>query len=286
MRETNRKKRVVVNADDFGFSPGITDGILRAHREGIVTSTTITANMPAAAESVKLLAGAPNLGVGVHLNVSQGPVLSREGAALAGADGVMDSSAMKLFGAILFRPRLLDAVEAECEAQIRWVLDCGIRPTHLDSHRHVHGWGPIFARVARLARRYHIPFVRRLGETLAGSGWPAAQPAQRMVSRMLNLASAARRRTPELWATRGIWGVAHTGRINEAWLVRVVRAIRPGAWEIMTHPASGDDLDPHLTRLIETRRAELAALCSPAVAEAFERYRIELVHYGQLRGQQ
>ena len=75
------RKRLIVNADDFGFSPGVTEGILRAHRQGIVTSTTIAANMPAAAAAAGRLAEARDLGVGVHLNVCQGPALSAEGRA-------------------------------------------------------------------------------------------------------------------------------------------------------------------------------------------------------------
>ena len=85
----SKERYVIVNADDFGLSAGVTEGILRAHREGIVTSTTILANMPAAEEAVRRLAEAPGLGVGVHLNVSQGPVLSAQGEALADEDGMM-----------------------------------------------------------------------------------------------------------------------------------------------------------------------------------------------------
>lgn len=261
----------------------MTEGILRAHREGIVTSTTITANMPAAAAAAGRLADAPRLGVGVHLNVSQGPPLTREALALADEDGVMRRTAVSVMAACVRHPRLLDTVAAECEAQIRWALDRGVVVTHLDSHRHVHGFPPIFARVAALARRYDIRFVRWHREVLAPGGWPACPPTQRCVRWLTNLCGASNALLAgSLGRARGTWGIAHTGRIDAAWLIRAAAAARPGVTEIMTHPGLPDGLDETVTRLRASRQAELGALCDPAVKDAFARHEIELVHYGQL----
>ena len=276
------QKCVIVNADDFGFSPGVTEGVLRAHREGIVTSTTVAANMPAAEAALARLGEAPNLGVGVHLNVSQGPPLSARGRALADADGVMNRTAMQVILSCIRHGRLLRAVEAEFDAQIRWVLDHGLRPTHLDSHRHAHAFPPIFARVVGLARRYHIPFVRRHREKLPGR-WPAGPAKQRRIRRILNcFGKADALIASDLWATQGTWGIEHTGFIDADWLIRAAGALGPGVTEIMTHPAAGDDLDAAVTRLLESRRVELWALCSAAVKDAFAGRQIKRVHYGQL----
>jgi chitin disaccharide deacetylase len=161
------QKYVIVNADDFGFSPLVSLGIIRAHKEGIVTSTTIAANMPAAGDAVGLLADLPALGMGVHLNCTQGPALSGLGRQmLAGDNGLMNFSAAGIIKACLLRPRLIGAIHAEFEAQIQWALDNGIKPTHLDSHRHSHVFLPLFRRVVSLARRYHIRFIRRCRENL------------------------------------------------------------------------------------------------------------------------
>jgi len=283
MAASARAKRVVVNADDFGFSEGVTEGILRAHREGIVTSTTIMANLPGAASAVARLAEARELGVGVHLNVCQGPPLSKAGLALADDDGVMRNGAVALLTRCLLRPRLLEAVGAECDAQVRWVLDHGVHPTHLDSHRHVHGWPDIFARVVLLAKRYDIPFVRWHREHLPGVGWPPAEPAQRRVAVLTNAFGRWNaRRAAGVRHADATWGLAHTGRIDAAWLVRAARGVRAGLTEIMTHPGAGEDLNAAETRLLASRRAECAALCDPGVRDAFRRGGIERVHYGQL----
>jgi len=273
----------VINADDLGFSEGVTEGILRAHGEGIVTSASLTANLPAAAAAVARLSEAPELGVGVHLNVCQGPPLSRPGRALADDDGMMRSTGPSVLIACMLRPGGLDAVEAECDAQIRWVLDHGLRPTHLDSHRHVHAFPPVFARVAGLARRYDIRFIRRHREVLPGRGWPAAPAQQRRVAVLSNVLGLCNARLAAgVRHADATWGVAHTGRIDAGWLIRAADSIGPGLTEIMTHPGAGDDLAPGETRLRASRRAELLALCDPAVKDAFRRNGIERVHYGQL----
>ncbi len=286
--EDTTAKRVIINADDFGFSSAVTDGILRAHRDGLVTSTTLMANMPSAGEAVERLAEAPGLGVGVHLNASQGPVLSEQGCALAGADGVMNRSAAGVILACVARPALLEAIEAEFDAQIRWVLDHGLLPTHLDTHRHAHAWGPIFARVLRLARRYHIPWIRRHREVLPGRHWPRSNAGQQRVSHLCTVLGRVNEhrtgRPPEL-TTRGTWGVAHTGAISTDWLMRAARMIRAGVTEIMTHPGMHQDQNDATaaTRLGRERSAEREALCDNRVRDEFERHGIERIHYGHLR---
>lgn len=282
-------KRVIINADDFGFSGGITEGILRAHREGVVTSTTIAANMPAAEEAVRQFKDVPGLGVGVHLNACQGPPLSQEGMRLADTDGVMRLTATRLLLTCIAKPWLVRVIEAEFDAQIRWVLDHGIHPTHLDSHRHIHGYPPVFARVAGLARRYNIRFVRWHREAIPDSqGAPPKalfSRRQALVARTLNALGRINARVArDLIATNGTWGVAQTGTITAEWLIGVAGVIGVGVTEIMTHPGLADGLDASASRLRESRARELAALCDPAVRDAFQKNGIELVHYGQLPG--
>ena len=279
-----KRKRIIINADDFGWSAGVTEGILKAHRDGVVTSTSLMVNMPAAAAAVRRLVEVPHLGVGVHLNVSQGPPLSSAGAAaLAGRDGLMNRSAVAVILGCMAQPRLLQAVEAEFEAQIRWALDHGIHPTHLDSHRHSHGYPPILRRVVVLAKRYRIPFVRRYGERLPGAGWPEAETRQRCVARVLDVLGRRNAcKWPAMHGTHAAWGVAHTGRIDVRWLLLAAQRIAPGITEIMLHPGLPDDAPAGDTRLTGNRQSELAAVCDPNVRRAFAGPDMELVHYGNL----
>jgi len=282
------ERRVIVNADDLGWTDGVNAGIARAHREGIVTSATLAANMPAAAAGAEEAAAMPDLGVGVHLNACQGPALSaRAREVLAGPDGVMNLTAGQVIRRRLLRPRAtLSAIEAEFDAQIAFCLDHGLKPTHADTHRHLHAWGSIFRLVADLCRRYDIPFIRRHGERLPTGRWPVPERRQQRVARVLTWLGARRQRqAPEWFATEGTWGVAHTGRIDEAFLIEASRRLPAGTVEIMVHPGLSDGLDPRQTRLIATRRTELEALCDPAVARALDKAGVERTHYGRLAEQ-
>ena len=276
-------RRVIVNADDLGWSVGVTDGILMAHRNGIVTSATLAANMPDAQRAVALATAEPALGVGIHLNVCQGRPMSDAGTTLADRDGLMRLTGPGLIARCLLRPWLIGAVLAECEAQIHWVYGHGLRPTHLDSHRHVHAFPPLFVGVVRLARQYGVPFVRWPREQLCGGGWPQPPRQQARTARLLRAMCAMNALTGRsLRPTCGTWGIAHTGLISEDWLVHAAEAIPEGITEIMTHPGLVHDLDRRDTRLLDSRQRELESLCSPAVREAFARQQLELVHYGHL----
>ncbi len=276
--------RAIINADDFGWSAGVTDGILQAHRQGVLTSTTLAANMPDAARAAELARALPTLGVGVHLNACQGRPLTEQAAeALADSDGVMRLTGPDVIARCIRRRGTVAAVLAEFEAQIRRVGELGIRPTHLDSHRHVHAWRPVAAGVARLARQFGIPHLRRPVEQLPGR-WPAAPAKQVRTAALLRMMGwlvpgAARVLQP----TRGTWGIRHTGCIDAAWLILAAERLSEGLMEIMVHPGFAEDLDLGQTRLVASRRLELEALCDPAVRQAFSRREnVELVHYGQL----
>lgn len=130
---------LIVNADDFGMSRGITDGIILAHRYGFVTSTSLMVNMPAAEYAVSRLPALPRLGVGAHLNITAGqPILPPQKVPT-----LVDSNG-RFHGAAAMSRRLWqwraagDEIEAEFRAQIRWMKDRGVTPTHADSHQHMH----------------------------------------------------------------------------------------------------------------------------------------------------
>src|SRR5215472_15331036 len=127
-------KRLIVNADDFGLSQGINDAIMLGHRQGIITSTTLMANGGAFAAAVEMARAASSLGVGVHLNLTEGTPVSDPSyiPSLVDAQGLFAHTAAQLGRRSLVGSLSLLEVERELRAQIEKVLAAGVAVTHLD----------------------------------------------------------------------------------------------------------------------------------------------------------
>ncbi len=152
---------LIVNADDFGISQGVNQGIVEAHLKGILTSTTAMANMPAFDHAVQLKREHPTLAVGVHLNLTAGtPVLPSEKVPdLIDRTGRFLRVDRLLLGLTLGRIDLRQ-VEAELSAQVERAIRAGLDPGHLDSHHHVHCHPALHSVAVRLAQRYEISGMR------------------------------------------------------------------------------------------------------------------------------
>lgn len=147
------KKLLIINADDFGYSPGINFGIIDSYRYGVLTSTTLMANMPGFEQAVLLAKENSELGVGVHLTLTCGaPILNK-------VDTLVDSFGQ--FHPLSFYEKKfkidMDQLYEEWDAQIQKVIDAGIIPTHLDSHHHVNTIEPLTKVFEELAKKYHLP---------------------------------------------------------------------------------------------------------------------------------
>jgi predicted glycoside hydrolase/deacetylase ChbG (UPF0249 family) len=172
----------------------------------------------------------------------------------------------------------------ELIAQVRRILDAGLRPTHLDTHKHTHLLPPVLDAVARISEEYKIPWVRRpfdLPVTPAGVSW-----AKRATSRALGV---VRRRFARVLARHGCRSTDHfagfqiTGRYTASDLARLIRSLPEGSTEFMCHPGfCTDELRAARTRLKESREEELRVLTSPEVRAALEESGVKLVNYREL----
>ena len=251
------RKQLVVNADDFGFTPDVNQGIVEAHRRGILTATTLMANGAAFEDAVRLAGESPSLDVGCHLVLISGRSLS--------TGNPLPLTVPQLLTAMARRQiRVYD----ELRAQVRRIVDAGIRPTHLDTHKHTHLAPPVLDAVARLGEEFDIPWVRR----------PFDFPLGLLRGRFHRVLKRHGRRTTDHFA-----GFRITGRFRTAGLVDLLDAIPNGSTELMCHPGRcGEALRHARTRLKESREHELAALVAPEVRHALERNGIELVNYAGL----
>lgn len=145
--------QIIINADDFGYSRSVNYGIIDAHTEGVLTSTTLMTNMPGAEHAYELGKQHPNLGIGVHLTLTCGKPLLKNNHTLVDADG----NFKKLHNYEQKFHIDQDEVYAEWKAQIETFLSAGLTPTHLDSHHHVNNLEPILPVFKRLAHEYQLP---------------------------------------------------------------------------------------------------------------------------------
>src|SRR5258708_2390401 len=155
-------RNLIVNADDLGWTPGVNRGIAEAHRNGIVTSASLLANGSAFEDGVRSAQELPRLGVGVHLNLSDGkPVAAAaEVPTLLNNAGEFSGGPEALLFRLTAKSLELNHVELEWSAQIEKVRQAGIRPSHLDGHKHIQMLPGLFAIALRLAKKFAIDAVR------------------------------------------------------------------------------------------------------------------------------
>jgi predicted glycoside hydrolase/deacetylase ChbG (UPF0249 family) len=269
-------KQLVVNADDFGFTRDVNQGIVEAHQHGILTATTLMANGPAFEDAVRLARENPRLDLGAHLVLVGGRALAAPGKELP--PGIP-----QLFAAIAARRiRIYD----ELSAQVKRILDAGIRLTHMDTHKHTHLAPPVLEAVARIAEESGAPWVRRpfdLPLTAARGGAPWLK---RVTSDSLTVVRARFHRVlakHHCRTTDHFAGFQITGRFQARELVALIRALPEGSTELMCHPGHAtSELRAARTRLKESRERELAALTSPEARRALEECGVELVDYRTL----
>ncbi len=279
-------RRLIINADDFGLCEGVNRGIVQAHKDGVLTSATIMVSMPSADEAVEAARSLSGLGVGVHLNLTEGRPVSEDVSVrcLLDSNGCFAYSPSKLALMSVFG-KVKRAIRAEFAAQIQWFIDRGIRPTHLDSHKHIHCFPTLFTIVCELAGQFDVSAVRFAFEPgwISRKPWPApGDNGPKRARKVRFMARINRLQNRSLLKTDALLGVAHTGKIDVGFFEAVVRDKRILTAEVMTHPGYIDGLNPAKTRLVEQRKKELDALCSEKTRQYIEEAGIKLVHYGQL----
>ena len=274
-------RTLVINADDLGFAPGVNRGIFDAHAAGTVSSASMIVTAPAFAEAAEQARReAPQLGVGLHLNLVTG-------APLANVPSLVDPATGRFHPLdALVRRGLAGQVDPaevrrECEAQLAALVAAGITPTHLDSHRHVHAMPGILPAVAAVAHDAAIPVVRR--------------PLDR-VSLLDPVASAKMLVVHAAWRT-ALTGVApaHRGLLARAphfrgiamqgmpdirdRLLATIDQLPIGSTEIMVHPGYDDDVLAAQDTFRAERAVELKALCDSAVVARVRRGDVKLVSF-------
>jgi predicted glycoside hydrolase/deacetylase ChbG (UPF0249 family) len=284
--------RLIVNADDFGQTPGINLAVEELYRAGALTSATLMAGGSAFESAVEIARRNPRLGVGCHVVLVDGtPIAPADSVpSLLGPDGKTFRSSIADFAVAALRGGIRpEDVEREAIAQMQRLQHAGIQITHLDTHKHTHLFPAVLAPLLRAAKSAGVhslrrPFEPRWSATLAGE--PLLRRLQLKALGQfapsfdqLILGAPDTVRVPA-----GTLGIAATGTLNAQRLRAILNALpQSGTFELCCHPGHVDAaLVAQKTRLRATRETEFCALLEVIPEILRTQVPPQLIHYGQI----
>lgn len=286
-------RRLIINADDFGLTPGVNRGILDCHRKGIVTATTLMANSRAFDDAVRTTRAEPGLDVGCHIVLVNGePLVPRELVpTLVTGDGNFRESIIDLAGAAFSGAINRVEIAAEATAQIRKLQQAGVNVSHIDTHKHAHMFPRILDAALNAAQACDVRAIRnpyapvqplRL-TALAKRPWLWTRYTETKLLRRLGARFRQRIESEGMVTTDGTFGIVSTGALDLDLFRAVIGCIPDGTWEFVCHPGYKDtELETVRTRLRGSRPRELEVLTSAEARVFLEEQGIELISYRDL----
>jgi hopanoid biosynthesis associated protein HpnK len=288
------RRSAIINADDFGLTPGVNRGIVSAFREGVLTSTTMMVNMRFFDEAVELARENDDLPVGIHLTLLWGRPVSNPASvpSLVDREGRFPRSLATLGRRYLLGRLQPEQVRIEFRAQVDKFVRAGLTPTHLDTHKHVHCLPGVLRAMLEVAgefgiRRIRFPLERE--RTLEPSKQAPAPPRESWTAaakRRLIRALCARNRgeldSAGIRTTDDFVGIRYQDCLNSGIFRLILDTLGDGVTEIMCHPGYNDEYLGEYSRVPPHRERELEGLKDPGVRDLVEARSIRLTHYGEL----
>jgi predicted glycoside hydrolase/deacetylase ChbG (UPF0249 family) len=283
--------RLIINADDFGLTPGVNRAIVELHHAGALSSATLMATGAAIEDAVALAHANPALGVGCHVVLTDGvPAAPPESIpTLLGPNRKSLRPKLIDFVRDLLLGRIDEAdIERESTAQIRKLQHAGIAVTHLDTHKHTHMFPAVTRPLLRVAEAHNIRAIRSPFEARWSGSLGQGGLSRRLQMRLLNQLRSAFDNQPQIlsravFTTDGSLGISATGDLNQETLTQIATNIPDGTWELVCHPGYNDaDLDRVATRLRNHRRVEYDALLAVIPKILSHPNPPTLIHYGDL----
>ncbi len=284
--------RLILNADDFGLTPGVNRAIAELHQAHALTSATLMANGAAFDDAVAVAHANPTLGVGCHIVLTDGIPVSHPQSipTLLGADGKTFRPSLVDFLQALLRGDIReDDIEREAIAQVQKLQRAGIDVTHLDTHKHTHLFPTVTRPLLHLAERCSIGAIRNPFEQSWSLALGHGNRLRRLQVKLLGSLKTQFERQPQIrhaqvQTTDGTIGISATGQLDATTLRQILHVLpTEGAFELCCHPGYNDSaLDQVTTRLRTHRDVERNALLTELPALALQPDAPQLIHYGNL----
>ncbi|HWN97053.1 MAG TPA: hopanoid biosynthesis-associated protein HpnK [Methylomirabilota bacterium] len=277
MARPDARRRLIVNADDFGRSRSINQAVIRAHREGILTSASLMVNEPGCEEAIALARENPRLGIGLHLTLLCGrSALPREKIpGLVNERGEFANSPVGAGMKYFFRCELRGQLEMEIAAQFERFHATGLKLDHVNGHLHMHMHPVVFPVLSGRAQEWQATHLRLTRDRF----WLNAKIARGAWSYRISHAVIYCSLCTYLRAGAGLRGFTHTAhvfgllqnaRVNENYITSLLPRLPAGDSELYSHPS------------LDEFRHEFDALVSPAVKQLVRNQNIELIRYQDL----
>jgi predicted glycoside hydrolase/deacetylase ChbG (UPF0249 family) len=288
--------RLIINADDFGLTPGVNRAIAELHQAKALTSATLMATGPAFEDAVAIAHANPTLGVGCHILLTDGVPVSNPQSipTLLGPDGKSLRPSLLDFIQALLRGKIREEeIEREALAQIQKLQHAGIHVTHLDTHKHTHLFPAVVRPLLRVAERSSIPAIRYPFEQSWSLALDHGNRIRRLQVKLLSRLKSYFEQQPPIrnahvLTTDGTIGISATGNLYGKTLHEILHAIpSEGTFELCCHPGYNDsDLDRIATRLRAHRDIERSALLTEVPAFTLHPNAPQLINYGDLGAHQ
>ena len=271
------ERRLIVNADDFGRSRSINEAVIRAHREGILSTASLMVNEPSCAEAVALAKENPKLGVGLHLTLLMGhSALSQERIpGLVNARGEFSNSPVGVGFRYFFERDLREQLRAEIHAQFKAFRSTGLPLDHVDGHLHMHLHPVVFRILMEDSEMLGIRHLRLTRDCFDRSRRMASgRWFYRTSHALIYEQLSARAREP--LRQRGIkhaqisFGLLQDSHVDEVYILKLLPELPPGDSELYSHPS------------MDRFKHEFDALNSPRVKETVAQLGIKLIRYQDL----
>ncbi|MGD0072776.1 MAG: hopanoid biosynthesis-associated protein HpnK [Candidatus Binataceae bacterium] len=278
-------KALIVNADDFGLSPEVNAGVIRAHREGVLTSASLMVTASACEAAVAAARDLPKLDVGLHLVLCQGSstMPHTELGGIVDANGRFGDNPTIAGLKYFFDRKLRDKLRAECRAQIERHLKLTGSLNHIDGHLNIHVHPVVADILIDLAAEYHVPCLRLPREPVFTTLALARDHLRRkLVGAVIfrSLSARARRKMAErgIRSTDWLFGLHQSGNFSESYLLGLIARLPEGTTELYFHPAAdvgGLPPSPHA-------QIEVELLTSPGLRAALDAHGVRLTTFAEM----
>ena len=270
-------RRLIVNADDFGLSHSVNEAVIRAHREGILTTASLMVNERGFDEAVKLAKENPRLGVGLHLTLLMGhsTLPPEKIPGLVNPRGEFSNKPVATGFRYFFQRDLHEQLRAEIHAQFETFRATGLPLDHVNGHLHLHLHPVIFKILMEDAEKLGIRHFRLTRDCLARSrrttrgGW-FYRVSHALIYEWLSTRAREPLRQRGIKHAQITFGLLQDSRVDEDYILRLLPELPPGDSELYSHPS------------LDEFRREFDALVSPRVKEQINKLGIELIRYQDL----